>query len=29
MLIAQITDLHLGFDEGNPVEFNRKRLDAT
>jgi len=28
MLIAQITDLHLGFDEGNPVEFNRKRLDA-
>jgi 3',5'-cyclic AMP phosphodiesterase CpdA len=28
MLIAQITDLHLGFDPDNPVEFNRKRLDA-
>src|SRR3569623_385540 len=28
MLIAQITDLQLGFDPGNPVEFNRKRLDA-
>ncbi|HEX9932402.1 MAG TPA: phosphodiesterase [Allosphingosinicella sp.] len=29
MLIAQITDLHLGFDQGNPDEFNRKRLDRT
>ena len=28
MLIAQITDIHLGFDPGNPAEFNRKRLDA-
>ena len=27
MLIAQITDIHLGFDLGNPVEHNRKRLD--
>ncbi len=27
MLIAQITDLHLGFDQGNPDEFNRQRLD--
>jgi 3',5'-cyclic AMP phosphodiesterase CpdA len=27
MLIAQITDIHLGFDPGNPAEFNRKRLD--
>ncbi len=27
MLIAQITDIHLGFDPDNPVEFNRKRLD--
>ena len=27
MLIAQITDLHLGFDPDNPAEFNRKRLD--
>ena len=27
MLIAQITDIHLGFDPGNPDEFNRKRLD--
>ena len=27
MLIAQITDIHLGFDPGNPSEFNRKRLD--
>lgn len=29
MLIAQITDIHLGFDPGNPTEFNRKRLDQT
>jgi 3',5'-cyclic AMP phosphodiesterase CpdA len=29
MLIAQITDIHLGFDQGNPDEFNRKRLDET
>jgi 3',5'-cyclic AMP phosphodiesterase CpdA len=27
MLIAQITDLHLGFDPGNPDELNRRRLD--
>jgi len=27
MLIAQITDIHLGFDPGNPLEFNRERLD--
>ncbi len=27
MLIAQITDVHLGFEQGNPDEFNRKRLD--
>lgn len=27
VLIAQITDLHLGFDPDNPAEFNRKRLD--
>ena len=29
MLIAQITDIHLGFDPVNPDEFNRQRLDAT
>lgn len=29
MLIAQITDVHLGFDPINPDEFNRRRLDAT
>jgi len=29
MLVAQITDLHLGFDPGNPDEFNRQRLDDT
>jgi 3',5'-cyclic AMP phosphodiesterase CpdA len=28
MLIAQITDIHLGFDPGDPDEFNRRRLDA-
>ncbi len=28
MLIAQITDIHLGFDPDNPAEFNRKRLAA-
>ncbi|PKP97365.1 MAG: phosphodiesterase [Alphaproteobacteria bacterium HGW-Alphaproteobacteria-13] len=28
MLIAQITDIHLGFDPGNPDETNRVRLDA-
>lgn len=28
MLIAQVTDIHLGFDPGNPDEFNRKRLDT-
>lgn len=27
MLIAQITDIHLGFDKGNPDENNRQRLD--
>ncbi len=26
-LIAQITDVHLGFDPGNPDEYNRQRLD--
>jgi 3',5'-cyclic AMP phosphodiesterase CpdA len=29
VLIAQITDLHLGFDPGNPDEYNRQRLDRT
>jgi 3',5'-cyclic AMP phosphodiesterase CpdA len=29
MLIAQITDVHLGFEQGNPDELNRKRLDST
>jgi Icc protein len=28
MLIAQITDIHLGFDPDDPDEFNRRRLDA-
>jgi Icc protein len=28
VLIAQITDLHIGFDPANPDEFNRQRLDA-
>jgi Icc protein len=28
MLIAQITDIHLGFDPGNPDEYNRHRLDT-
>lgn len=28
MLIAQITDLHLGFDPTNPDEFNRQRFDS-
>jgi 3',5'-cyclic-AMP phosphodiesterase len=27
MLIAQVTDVHLGFEADNPSEFNRKRLD--
>ncbi|MDH4399851.1 metallophosphoesterase [Sphingorhabdus sp.] len=27
MLIAQVTDIHLGFEKGNPGEFNRQRLD--
>ena len=27
MLIAQVTDIHLGFEPGNPAEFNRQRLD--
>lgn len=26
MLIAQITDIHIGFEPNNPEEFNRKRL---
>ena len=29
MFIAQITDIHLGFEPNNPAEFNRKRLDQT
>jgi 3',5'-cyclic AMP phosphodiesterase CpdA len=29
MLIAQITDLHLGFHPGDPNEPNRRRLDRT
>ena len=29
MLIAQITDIHLGFEQGNPDELNRRRLDRT
>jgi Icc protein len=28
MIIAQITDIHLGFDQGNPDELNRRRLDT-
>jgi 3',5'-cyclic AMP phosphodiesterase CpdA len=28
MLIAQITDVHLGFEPGNPDELNRRRLDS-
>lgn len=28
MLVAQITDIHLGFDPGNPGELNRRRLDS-
>ncbi len=28
MLIAQISDIHLGFDRFNPDEFNRQRLDS-
>ena len=27
MLIAQITDIHLGFDPVDPDELNRRRLD--
>lgn len=27
MLIAQITDVHLGFEPDNPDEYNRRRLD--
>jgi 3',5'-cyclic-AMP phosphodiesterase len=27
MLMAQVTDIHLGFEPDNPSEFNRKRLD--
>jgi 3',5'-cyclic-AMP phosphodiesterase len=29
LLVAQITDVHLGFDPGNPDELNRQRLDRT
>jgi len=29
MLIAQITDIHLGFEPDDPRERNRRRLDAT
>ena len=28
MLIAQVTDIHLGFQPDNPAEMNRKRFDA-
>ncbi|HEX8621903.1 MAG TPA: phosphodiesterase [Allosphingosinicella sp.] len=28
MLIAQITDIHLGFEPGNPDELNQRRLDT-
>ena len=28
MLVAQITDLHLGFEPDNPGELNRRRLDS-
>lgn len=28
MLIAQITDIHIGFDQGNPDEYNMERLRA-
>ena len=28
MLVAQITDIHLGFEPDTPGEFNRQRLDA-
>lgn len=28
MLVAQITDIHLGFEPDSPQEFNRQRLDA-
>lgn len=27
MLLAQVTDIHLGFEPDNPSEFNRKRFD--
>jgi Icc protein len=27
MLVAQITDIHLGFDRDDPAELNRRRLD--
>jgi 3',5'-cyclic-AMP phosphodiesterase len=29
MLVAQITDIHLGFDRGNPDELNQRRLERT
>lgn len=29
MLVAQITDIHLGFEPGKPDELNRRRLDRT
>ena len=29
MIIAQITDVHIGFDQGNPDEINRQRLAQT
>ncbi|MDE8651656.1 metallophosphoesterase [Novosphingobium sp. H3SJ31-1] len=28
MLIAQLTDIHIGFDRGNPDEYNMRRLKA-
>jgi 3',5'-cyclic AMP phosphodiesterase CpdA len=27
MLIAQVTDIHLGFQPDDPAELNRKRFD--
>jgi 3',5'-cyclic AMP phosphodiesterase CpdA len=29
VLVAQITDIHLGYDPGNPDEYNRQRLNRT
>ena len=27
MLVAQITDIHIGFEQDNPAEFNQQRMD--